>query len=84
MAFSITDGASLSTSKSFPSHARLLPLVVVEEYHAAEIVGALVFPAQDEVGSLAIKVFILIEVALLVGNKVSRVFYCFYFRLFFP
>ncbi len=36
-------------------HARLLPLVVVEECHAAEILGALVFPAQDEVGSLVIK-----------------------------
>ncbi|ACB54607.1 hypothetical protein cce_5261 (plasmid) [Crocosphaera subtropica ATCC 51142] len=39
------------------SHARLLPLVVVEECHAAEFLGALVFPAQDEVGSLVIKKF---------------------------
>ncbi|MCH2247586.1 MAG: hypothetical protein MK111_23640 [Crocosphaera sp.] len=36
-------------------HARSLPLVVVEECHAAERMGALVFPAQDEVGSLVIK-----------------------------
>ncbi|CCQ56096.1 hypothetical protein CWATWH0402_5681 [Crocosphaera watsonii WH 0402] len=35
--------------------------------------GALVFPAQDEVGSLA--EFIFIEVALLVTKKVGRVFY---------
>lgn len=73
MSFSITDGANLSTGKSFPSHVRLLPLVVVEECHAAERMGALVFPAQDEVGSLA--EFIFIEVALLVTKKVGRVFY---------